>query len=41
MVCILRHGGYVGGITQTNILLVPLLDPAGMDGRRCLRIPRD
>ena len=37
MVC----GGHVGGITQNNmlLLLVPLLNPAGLDGCYCLSHP--
>ena len=26
------HGGHVGGTTQRNMLLIPLLDPAGVGG---------
>ena len=32
MVCTERYGGHVGGITQKNMLLVQLLDPASVDG---------
>ena len=39
MVCIYRHGGHVGGLTQKNMLLVPLLDPAGVGGCHCLPHP--
>ena len=39
MVCIWRHGGHVGGITQKNVLLVPLSDPAGVGGGHCLPYP--
>ena len=39
MICIWRHGGHVGGATQKNMLLIPLSDPAGMGGWRCLSHP--
>ena len=33
------QGSHVGGTTQTNILLVPLLDTAGMGGWYCVPHP--
>ena len=30
---------HVGGVTQKNMLLVPLLDPAGVGGCHCLSHP--
>ena len=34
-----RLVGYVGGTTQRNILLIPLLDPAGVGGWHCPPYP--
>ena len=31
-IALLRHGGHVEGITQNNVLLVPLLDLTGVCG---------
>ena len=39
MVCIWRHGGHVGSITQGNMLLIPLSDSAGVGGWYCPPYP--